>query len=90
MKKNNMVVFPIIIQKNKDTPPYFVTIPDLDGYTEGYSISNAIDMAIDYIGTKSLEEQLPKSNYVLPEIKKDETTILVKVNIAEYKKIYNN
>ena len=47
-----MLVYPVIYTKKgdkKDT--YLVYIPDLDGATEGYGLSNAISMARDYIGT---------------------------------------
>lgn len=42
--QNKTVTFPIIIKKNKESTdyPYFVDIPDLDGMTEGKSISDAI------------------------------------------------
>lgn len=66
-------VFPIIITKNEDDTdyPYFVEIPDIDGMTEGESIADAMEMAKDYIGTYSLEGQLPESNTELPKVKAD-------------------
>lgn len=39
--------------------------------TEGESIADAMEMAKDYIGTYSLEGQLPESNTELPKVKAD-------------------
>lgn len=45
-------------------------------------------MAKDYIGTYSLEDELPESNTVLPKVdNKDDLVTLVTVNISEYKRI---
>lgn len=87
--KNQIVAFPIIITKNPDGGdyPYLVEIPDLDGMTEGKSITDAIEMGKDYIGTYSLESKLPKSNTVLPQpANKDSIVTLVTVNVSEYKR----
>ena len=93
-KTDKIVVYPIIISYEPDGKtnyPYLVTIPDLDnGMTEGSSISDAIAMAEDYIGTTSLEEELPPSNYSLPKATKNETVTLVRVNISEYKRRNDN
>lgn len=85
-------VFPIIIPKNKDNNvyPYFVEIPDLDGMTEGKSIADAMEMAKDYIGTYSLEQQLPKSNINMPSSSARTTVTLATVNISEYKRKNDN
>lgn len=94
MKKSidDVVVFPIIISKNtEDTDyPYLVSIPDLDGTTEGKDIADAIEMAKDYIGTYSLEDELPKSNTQIPKTNKNEIGTLVTVNISEYKRKHDN
>lgn len=80
-------VFPIIIKKNDSTEmPYLAIIPDLDGMTEGKSIADVIDMAQDYIGTYSLDDELPKSNTNIPDTNDDEIGTLVSVNISDYKK----
>lgn len=34
---------------NKETPNYLVQIPDFDGMTEGYSLTDAIGMAQDWL-----------------------------------------
>ena len=85
-------VFPIIITKNEDDTdfPYFVEIPDIDGMTEGKSIADAMEMAKDYIGTYSLESQLPESNTELPKVKADAIVTLVTVNVSEYKRKNDN
>ena len=86
---DQIATFPIIISKNDtdDDFPYLVKIPDLDGVTEGESITNAIEMAKDYIGTYSLENELPKSNTVLPKFNvTNSTATLVTVNVSEYKR----
>lgn len=48
---NMTVVYPVIFTRTgdeKDT--YLVEIPDIKGMTEGYGMSDAIEMARDYIG----------------------------------------
>ncbi|WP_251717286.1 type II toxin-antitoxin system HicB family antitoxin [Lactobacillus agrestimuris] len=89
---DKIVVFPIIISKDEESTdyPYLVNIPDLDGMTEGKDIADAIEMAQDYIGTYSLESELPKSNTVIPKTGKDEIATLVTVNISEYKRKNDN
>lgn len=89
---DNYKIFPVIITKieDKSNYPYLVKIPDLDGMTEGKSVADAIKMAEDYIGTASLEDELPKSNTKIPNSKKDEITTLVAVNVSEYKRKYDN
>ena len=90
---DKIVVYPIIMKYEPDDTdyPYLVTIPDLDnGMTQGRSIADSIVMAEDYIGTTSLEEDLPKSNYKLPKTGDDETATLVRVNVSEYQRKHDN
>lgn len=89
---DNYKIFPVIITKieDKSNYPYLVKIPDLDGMTEGKSVADAIKMAEDYIGTASLEEELPKSNTKIPNSKNGEITTLVAVNVSEYKRKHDN
>ena len=91
-KKDRIAVFPIIIKYEPDGTdyPYFVTIPDLDGMTEGKDVADAIMMAQDYIGTMSLVKDLPESNTKIPKTKKDEIATLVAVNISKYKREHDN
>ena len=45
------VVYPAIFTQTDDKKgTYLVSIPDLDGATEGYGLADAIGMAKDYIG----------------------------------------
>lgn len=85
---DKIVTYPIIISKTAESYdyPYLVDIPDFDGMTEGVSITDAIEMAQDYIGTYSLENELPKSNTNLPKTSKNQITTLVTVNISEYQR----
>lgn len=51
------IVYPVIFTRTgdeKDT--YLVDIPDIGGMTEGYGISDAIEMARDLIGCKLYEK----------------------------------
>ena len=60
------VVYPVIFTKTgdkKDT--YLVDIPDIDGISEGYGLTDAIDMARDLIGCKLYEkadDDIPSSS----------------------------
>ena len=92
-KKDKVVVYPIIIKYEPDGSeyPYLVTIPDLDeGRTQGKSVADAIAMAEDFIGTTSLDEELPPSNYLLPKVDGDEIVTLVRVNVSEYRRKNDN
>jgi len=45
------VVYPVVFTETKDEKDtVLVSIPDLNGFTEGYGIADAIAMAKDYIG----------------------------------------
>ncbi|NVY96932.1 type II toxin-antitoxin system HicB family antitoxin [Lactobacillus sp. DCY120] len=85
------VVYPIIITKDsQDKVPYFVQIPDLNGFTQGTSIANAMEMARDYIGLTILDrednhESIPESNTALPHIDEG-TATLIDVNIDTYRR----
>lgn len=61
-----MVVYPVIFTKTGDAKDtYLVYIPDFDGMTEGYGISDAIEMARDYIGCTLYDkdpEAFPKAS----------------------------
>lgn len=58
--------------------------------TEGKSIADAMEMAKDYIGTFSLENDLPESNTKLPKVKEEVVVTLVTVNVSEYKRRHDN
>lgn len=57
-----ITVYPVIFTATgdkKDT--YLIEIPDLNGYTEGYGLADAIHMARDYIGCRLYD--LEESDY---------------------------
>ena len=92
-----------IIEEGKD---YLVYVPDLDIYTEGSSIENAIEMARDAIGLKGIaleDEHLaipePKSyDNAVQKAKQDTEEIdyskgmltMVDVNFTEYRRKMDN
>ncbi len=52
-----VVVYPVIFTKtNDENDTYLVDIPDIDGISEGYGITDAINMARDFIGCYFLSE----------------------------------
>ena len=55
-------VYPVLISKDKDY--YLVYIPDVDGMTQGNSLYEAMYMARDYLGTYSLDSELPEPSSV--------------------------
>ena len=85
---------------------YLVYVPDLDIYTEGHSLTDAIDMARDAIGLKGIDFQddgkaIPEaSNYEQAIVKAKEDTedfdytqgmlTMVDVDFAEYRKKRDN
>ena len=88
MKKDNIVVFPIVIIPTNDSKvKYSVHIPDLDKDTQGRTIAEAIEMGKDLIGTMSLVEELPPSNTTLPTVDTGSIATLVTVNISRYKRL---
>lgn len=89
---DKIAIYPIIITKDDDGDyPYYVEIPDLGGETEGKTLTDAILMAQDYIGTYSLENELPPSNIEEPQVKgSGKITSLVSVNISQYKRKYDH
>lgn len=45
------VIYPVVFTQTKDEKDtYLISIPDLNGMTEGFGLSDAIKMAKDYIG----------------------------------------
>ena len=86
------VIYPIVITKPDDsTTPYFVSIPDIDGLTQGTTIDDSIEMARDFIGLKVMDLQdsnklVPASNYTIPKSNKNDVVTLVDVDIDSYRK----
>ena len=93
----------LIAQAGKD---FLVYVPDMDIYTEGKSIENAIMMARDAIGLKGIDmeddnKQLPSPSTQADAIKKAKEDVeifdyskgiatLVDVDFAEYRKMVDN
>lgn len=89
MNEDKIVTYPVVIRYAPDGGDYsyLVTIPDLNnGQIEGKNLEDALTMAKDYIGTTSLEEELPPANFTLPRAKEGETVTLVRVNVSEYRR----
>ena len=59
-------IYPVIFTATHDDKDTFlVSIPDIDGITEGYGLADAIEMARDYIGNMLYEKddsELPKAS----------------------------
>jgi len=86
------VVYPVVITKTDDKKtPYFISIPDINGMTQGKTIDDSIEMARDYIGLKVMDlqdsnEPVPSSNYFFPQAEKTDLVTLVDVDIDSYRK----
>ena len=51
MIEDKVYIYPIYITVDlAEEYPYFVEIPDVNGYTQGKDLAEAITMARDYIG----------------------------------------
>ncbi|WP_026491123.1 type II toxin-antitoxin system HicB family antitoxin [Butyrivibrio sp. XPD2002] len=95
------VTYPVFIkQSGKD---FLVYIPDLDGYTEGKDLADAIEMARDYIGLVGIDQNknMPKASSYKEALKKakankdifdysDGLQTIVDVDLTEYKRQYDN
>ena len=85
------VAYPIILEKEADG--YFVTVPDIDRYTQGQDIADAMEMARDLIclWLLDLEESgksIPQPASMELNVSKDAIVTFVDVNIDEYRKKY--
>lgn len=81
-------VYPVVISYDKDETSaykYLAYIPDLDGYTQGKTLAEAIAMARDYIGTFSLGNNLPDLNSVKFDKEEGDIVTLVDLNPSDYK-----
>lgn len=53
-----IVIYPVVFTRTKDKKDtYIVEIPDIQGFTEGYGLADAMEMARDYIGGYCLEKE---------------------------------
>ncbi|AMV61056.1 Phage-related protein [Pediococcus damnosus] len=89
--KNREYIYPVIITPESSEPHTFtVEIPDIDGMTEGNSVSDALDMAVDYVGAYSLDNELPPSNTNLPKQHGNQIISLIQVHPDEYRRKHDN
>ena len=87
------IAYPIILEKEKDG--YFVTVPDIDKYTQGEDIADAMEMARDLIclWLLDLEEDgklIPQPGNLNLQVSKDAIVTFVDVNIDEYRRKYGS
>lgn len=97
MAKDSIVIYPIIITPtNSDDCRYFVEIPVINGYTEGNTIEEALEMARSYIGEMAIDAQdtgetLPPSNETLPTVTDPNALVtLIDVNVDDYIRKHDN
>ena len=62
-------VYPVFIEEYKND--YLVYVPDMDIYTEGKSLANAIEMARDAIGLKGIDLEDDKKELPTPSSHED-------------------
>lgn len=91
MKFNQVLVYPVIFEKEMDG--YFVTVPDLDRKTQGRDLAEAIEMARDMISLILLDledkgEFIPRPNSIKFEVPQNSIVNYVDVNLIEYRKKY--
>jgi predicted RNase H-like HicB family nuclease len=81
--------YPVVISYDETESSkykYLAYIPDLDGYTQGESFADAIYMSRDYLGTYSLEHELPEAGAVKFETVTGDTITFVDIDPGAYKK----
>jgi predicted RNase H-like HicB family nuclease len=89
-------IYAIIITPPKDGEKYYsVFVPDLDLYTEGKDIADAIYMAKDCIGLwgiceEDAKREIPKGTTLKPDVKDDEIVTLVEVDFDAYREKNDN
>lgn len=91
MIEDKVYIYPIYITVDSDEKiPYFVEIPDIDGYTQGKDLAEAITMARDYIGFAGVDklennETLPLPDQVKYNKTDSQIKTLVDINFKKYK-----
>ncbi len=86
---SHSIAFPTVISfddQEKSDYKYLVYIPDLDGYTQGVSLADAIMMARDYIGTFSLDHALPEPGQISFKAEASDVVTLVDIDPDSYKR----
>lgn len=84
-------IYAIIITSPKNGEKYYnVYVPDLDLYTQGKDIADAICMAKDCIGIwgicqEDAKKEIPKGVTLKPETAADEIVTLVEVDFTAYR-----
>ncbi|MFJ7406785.1 MULTISPECIES: HicB family protein [unclassified Lysinibacillus] len=84
----NVVVYPVVISPLSADGFHLVTIPDIDGITQGETIAEAIEYARDYIGNAIAfaNEPINKPNTVPFTPKEKDIVTLVDVDIEAHKR----
>ncbi|POZ57339.1 hypothetical protein LYSIN_02123 [Lysinibacillus sphaericus] len=84
----NVVVYPVVISPLSADGFHLVTIPDIDGITQGETIAEAIEYARDYIGNAIAfaDESINKPNTVSFTPKENDIVTLVDIDIEAHKK----
>lgn len=83
-------VYPILIEKTNSEPAYFVTIPDIDGFTQGDTFAEAIAMARDYIGIYLVENSSTPEPSDSLEATNNQILTYVDVDQAYFQNILNS
>jgi predicted RNase H-like HicB family nuclease len=86
---SHSIAFPTVISfddQEKSDYKYLVYIPDLEGYTQGVSLADAIVMARDYIGTFSLDHALPEPGQISFKAEASDVVTLVDIDPDSYKR----
>ena len=91
MIEDKVYIYPIYITVDlAEEYPYFVEIPDVNGYTQGKDLAEAITMARDYIGFAVIDkmeqnEPLPLPDQIAYLQKNTQIKTLVDINFKIYK-----
>lgn len=89
-------IYSIVITPPENGEKYFsVYVPDLELYTQGVDLEDAIAMAKDCIGIWGIAEEdskraIPKGTTLKPIIKENEISTLVEVDFAAYREKNDN
>ena len=87
-------VYPVIL-KHLQEGGYAVRIPDLDQFTQGEDLSDAIYMARDLIGTMYLcysdeGKEMPAPFSAKYDLESDEEKVLVDIDLKDYRARHEN
>ena len=91
MIEDKVYIYPIYITVDlTEEYPYFVEIPDVDVYTQGKDLAEAIPMARDYIGFAVIDKleqnkPLPLPDQITYQQDNTQIKILVDINFKKYK-----